>query len=215
MAFDFMDWKDRISKRNDITSMLTHLTRPSNDFIYDENEEEMNLAAVDNLIKILKERCLVGSDGNGYVLGNIPAVCFQDAPLYGVIQNIQNEENIRNKSKYNKIRYTGNGLTFSKFYIYGKGGRPAIYDNSKEAKKYLPIEQYWRIVNLELNTDSQKIVDWMHEREWRVSGEFEFDYEFTHVLLYDKAAYDYFMDNCDDCILQSIHGITMLKSMLM
>ncbi len=91
MAFTFSDWKERISKRSDITGMLTHLTRPS--VISNQmNEKEINRASIDNLLCILKDKCINGSTTqSGFIVGNTPAVCFQDAPLYGIIQNIENE----------------------------------------------------------------------------------------------------------------------------
>lgn len=54
--------------------------------------------------------------------------------------------------------------------MYKKGGRPVIYDQTIEAKKYLPESQHWRIVNFDLSNDD-RLVDWTHEREWRVPDE--------------------------------------------
>jgi len=216
MGFTFNDWKERISKRSDITSMLTHLTRPNNEFNDIENESEINRASVDNLIKILNDKCINGSNtSSGFIIGDTPAVCFQDAPLYGIIQNVQNEIDSRKQGKSSKIRYTGNGLLFSKFYVYGKCGRPVIYDRSVDAKRYLPKEQYWKIVNLELTVTPSKTIDWSHEREWRVPNSFKFTYDLTHIILYDKESYDYFLSKCDSSILKELHGITILKSILM
>lgn len=216
MGFKYVDWVNRISKRMDITSMLTHLTRPQEKFKDIKDESKINLESVKNLIKILKDKTLYGSSTeSGFIVGNRKAVCFQDAPLYGIIQNVENEINNRKNSTNNKIRYSGNGLLFSKFYIYERNGRPVIYDKTEEVKSYLPENQYWRIVNFQLTVTPPKTIDWTHEREWRVPGDLEIDYDRTHVVLYDKDAYDYFIKNCDDEIKKQIHGITILKSILM
>jgi hypothetical protein len=216
MAFTFTDWKNRISKRNDITGMLTHLTKPKEVYGMNLSESDINKRAIDNLISILVEKMIKGSNTkSGFIIGDTPAVCFQDAPLHGIIQNVENEIANRLQNKSNKIRYCGNGLLFSKFYAYGKGGRPVIYDMSSDAKKYLPPDQYWRIVNLQLSAEPSIIIDWTHEREWRVPNNFEFEYDLTHIVVYDKETYDYFKEKCDDEILNKLHGITILKSILM
>ena len=216
MAFTYADWQRRISKRNDITGMLTHLTRPNSHNLSSMTEDQLNIASVDNLIKILEDKKIIGSStASGFIIGNKRAVCFQDAPLQGIIQNVENEIENRLNKKTNKVRYCGNGLIFSKYYVFGKGGRPVIYDITDEAKAYLPIEQHWRIVNLQLTTSPPKTIDWTHEREWRLSEDFDFGYELTHIVLYNKMSYDHFKENCPKHILDEIHGITILKSIIM
>jgi hypothetical protein len=71
---------------------------------------------------------------------------------------------------------------FSKSYVYQKGGRPVIYDKTEEAKKYLPPSQWWRIVNLDVS-DNNNVIDWTHEREWRVPGDFEFELSAATLLV--------------------------------
>jgi hypothetical protein len=128
----------------------------------------------------------------------------------------EKEDKEYSKSIYSKkVRYTGNGLLFSKYYVYGKGGRPVIYDDSTAAKKFIDPSQHWRIVDLKLLTSKNVTIDWTHEREWRSPGDFNFEYEYTHVVLEDKFTYDYFRSNCSKKILDNIHGITILRSILM
>lgn len=213
MAFTFSDWKKRISRRNDITGMVTHLTRSNKQYNEKPSEDDINRDGVDNLIKILEDKKLKG--GNGFIVGHTPAVCFQDAPLVGIIQNVENEIENRIQNQYYRIRYCGVGLCFSKYYVYRKGGRPVIYDNTEEATKYLPEDEHWRIVNLQLTVEPPVTIDWTHEREWRIPNEFEFEYNLTHVILYDKDSYDYFRQKCDKKIIDELHGITILKSMIM
>jgi hypothetical protein len=194
--------------------MVTHLTKPSDLSIKDE--DILNIESVKNLIKILEEKEIKGSNTkSGYIIGNRKAVCFQDAPMYGIIQNVEFEKEMRKKGKSKKVRYSGNGLAFSKYYAYDKGSRPVLYEKTSTAKKILHDEEHWRIVNLEISTLTGKNIDWMHEREWRVPENFKIDYKLTHVILYNKESYDYFMENCDPKIIKEVHGITVILGLLM
>ena len=155
-----------------MTMSLVHLTKPTDT----EHLEDV-------LIKILKEKKLRGSTTkSGFIVGNRTAVCFQDTPLYSLAQNVYYEQNISKENEERKQRYYGAGLIFEKEFIYRKGGRPVIYDKTAEAKLYLPEEQYWRIVNLDLsNKDS--IIDWTYEREWRIPDDLEFELSDIKLLV--------------------------------
>lgn len=214
--YDFKSWKNRVMNRNDITSMVTHLTKPDKVNLEYISEDEVNIMAVDNLIKILGDRKILGSDTQkGFIVGNMAAVCFQDAPFSGIIQNVEYERQRRQEDKYKKTRYCGIGLSFSKFHVFSQGGRPVIYEETKKAKEMLPKDEHWRIVNFHIHPDDTNIIDWTHEREWRAPIEFKIDWGLSHVVLYDKVCWDYFYANCPKEILKEIHGITMLKSFLM
>lgn len=216
VQFNYKDWKDRIVNRTDITGMVTHLTKPRDNTLSLKDEDEINFSAVDSLINILKEKRIHGSTTkSGFIIGRTPAVCFQDVPFYGLIQNVEYEKKLRLTERSHKIRYCGVGLVFSKFYIFGKGGRPVFYEQLEKAKKILPENEYWRIVNYQVLTDNPKIIDWTHEREWRISGDIEFELSLPHIVLYDKACWDYFYERCPNDIIRQIHGITILKSILM
>lgn len=169
-------WGKRLAERSDLTISLIHLTK-----------KNKNLSEIEVLIKILKERKLVGSiPANGFICGNIPAVCFQDTPLYYLSQNIYYEQKMRQAGEYKKIRYVGVGLMFSKTLVYKKGGRPVIYEKKEKAKKILPPSEYWRIVNYDLS-DEDNLIDWTHEREWRVSDDFHFELNEAIVILPKSA----------------------------
>lgn len=99
------------------------------------------------------------------------------------------------------------------------GGRPVLYENSKMDKNILPPNERWRIVDLEytsIDCDCN-IVDWTHEREWRVPGDMEFKYneEYVSVIVYNPECYKYFLKICPKEILQSIWSITTLSTILM
>lgn len=51
MGISFEDWKNRIANRSDLTGRLTHLTKPKGLNFTEMTFEEINLKAVDNLIR--------------------------------------------------------------------------------------------------------------------------------------------------------------------
>lgn len=238
MGIDFSDWCNRISSRSDLTGRLTHLTRPSPSIdLSGMSFPEINLYAVDNLLKILSDKKLNG--GTGCTIGEASVVCFQDVPLYPLIQNVIYENSRREKlrkrgveEKYIKLRYCGVGISFPKIKIYNNGGRPAIYGNTSSANdiyiessstqtesqtKLFRESLSWRLVDLNL-TNPESITDWTHEREWRIQGDmsFEFDSESgVHVILYDPACYKKFITECPYDIIKKISGITTLMTVIM
>ena len=92
-------------------------------------------------------------------------MCFFDAPLIGLAQNIWFEQQTTGE-ECPRVRYRGIGLVFDKQYAFQLGARPVLYEKTEVAKKILPKEEHWRIVNLDL-TNEQFFIDWTHEREWR------------------------------------------------
>ncbi|MEK4451268.1 hypothetical protein [Paenibacillus sp. FSL L8-0506] len=119
MGINFKDWHNRIASRSDLTGRLTHLTRPlATEKTSGKSFEEINLMAIDTLIKILSEKKLVGSSKDGYVVGDNAAVCFQDAPLYAIVQNVEHERTRRASRPGERLRYCGVGLSFeNQIYI--------------------------------------------------------------------------------------------------
>ncbi|MEH7043424.1 DUF2971 domain-containing protein [Bacillus thuringiensis] len=201
--YDVVKWRKRTKERSDITGHLTHLTR------IESNSKE----AIDKLIKMLKEKKVLGSKPNqGFIVGDNPAVCLQEAPLYGVCQNVYHEQQNR-MNLGGKRRYDALGLSFSKRYVYEKGGRPVFYEKTDIAKEILPRSEWWRIVNFNLS-DENKIIDWTHEREWRVKGEFEFELSEVYVLLLNQGFYQYFIENIDKDTLKQLKGVIVLQPIL-
>ena len=84
---------------------------------------------------------------------------------------------------------------FDKSFIYNNGGRPVIYDKKEAAKRYLPKEHWWKIVNFDLSDDEQ-IIDWTHEREWRVPNELEFELSDISVIVPNAKAYKIIIEKC-------------------
>jgi len=211
MPYTFNSWKERLAQRSDLSPSLVHLTRSA---IVDGNQ----LSPVDVLIKILLEKKIIGSDPRqAFIHGDRRAVCFQDAPLYSIAQNILFEKKYKKEKPESRDRYSGCGLIFSKWYVHSRGGRPVIYDSPESATAYLDRDEWWRIVALDLS-DSANTVDWMHEREWRVKGDLEFELSRTAILIDTKASYREFISKCRNIaepnILESICGIIVLSGLL-
>lgn len=186
MVYDLKKWKKRLASRSDLSSQVIHLTKES---MIDGKQ----VSALSNLKKIISERTINGSNNNGYVVGKKPATCFQDAPLYAACQNTYFEQKNRKSDSVAKIRYSPIGIMFPKEYIFEKGGRPVLYEKTLVAKNILPKEEWWRIVNFDMsNRDS--IIDWTHEREWRIPGDFEFEIEQATLLLVKTSIYKSFIE---------------------
>lgn len=182
MGYTEKQWRWRLAERSDLSSHVVHLTRDAG---------AQNALSV--LLKILNDCVIQGSDTtSGFICGTRKAVCFQDAPLAGVCQNVFYEQKYREANKGCKTRYLAVGLAFPKTYVYAKGGRPVVYDKTAVAKRYLPEDQHWRIVNYDLD-DLANIIDWTHEREWRVPDEFPFELEQATVLLTNEWVYRHFV----------------------
>lgn len=208
MGYDSEKWKKRIQYRTDLSGSLYHLTKSQ---INEDGKVILN--ALDRLIKILVEGKIDGSSTeSGFIIGDRKAVCFQDAPMSGIVQNIVHEQEFR-KELGGKIRYRGTGIAFSKPYIFRHGGRPVLYEEKSIAKSMLPRDEWWRIVNFELS-QNDNIIDWTHEREWRLpEDEFHFDLSDVVVLLPNSKQYKKFIEKCPKEVLKEIRGIVQLGLM--
>ena len=82
------------------------------------------------------------------------------------------------------------------------GGRPVFYEKTAAAKKILLDSEHWRIVNLNIQIAAPSLIDWTHDREWRLPNNFTFARNLCHVLLYDKQGWDYFLEFCPADILK-------------
>lgn len=202
---DKKDWRKRFKNRVDLSSRVTHLTKGDTD---DE--------AFENLISILEEKCIRASKtGSNFINGDIPAVCLQEAPLIAIAENLQYEEKLREEDEKQRIRYLGFGIRFHKDFIYQNNGRPVIYDDTNQAKEYLHKSDWWRIVRLDLS-DENHMIDWTHEREWRVPGDLLFDYSQCEIIVPSPVYFHKFVEYClknnREEILLEIQGIVVMAS---
>nr|WP_320116504.1 hypothetical protein [uncultured Desulfuromonas sp.] len=210
MGYNLKTWLRRLASRSDLSSRAVHLTRGA---IVDGEK----VSALDILKKILTDKNIHGSSTNsGFICGTKKAVCFQDAPLSSLCQNVFYEQNYREINPNAKIRYNAIGIMFQKPYLYENGGRPVIYEKTEKAKEILPPDEWWRIVDFDLS-NNENFIDWTHEREWRIPGDFSFDYSKASILFPNKGLYRNFVKWCkdqDNNILNEIKGISMLSDLL-
>jgi hypothetical protein len=207
MAYTRKDWERRIADRTDMCAGLVHLTRETS---------QSNVFEV--LLKILIDQKLIGSTTEmGFICGDRKAVCFQDAPLYSISQNVFFEQKqIEHNSDY-KLRYRAIGLAFSKDYLFMKGARPVVHEQTDTAKEILPPDEWWRIVRLDLS-DPNSFVDWTHEREWRLPGDLEFELsEATLLMITNSNVKDLakrYMENTGKDLRDELRGIVTLRDVL-
>jgi len=210
MGIKLSDWLERSATRIDLTSRVTHLTKES---IIDGLQK----STAEIIFKMLDEEIIVGSNpGSSFIVGSHSAVCFQDAPLYSLAQNILFERNYRKKYGYDNIRYRASGLSFKKQLAFKQGARPVFYDKTEVAKMLLPEDDWWRIVRLDLD-NTNDFVDWTHEREWRIKGNFNFRRKDVLVILSTKKEYAKFLDICLDerkPYFREVEGIVIMQSLL-
>lgn len=209
MGYKYTDWQKRIAERTDLSTQVIHLTKAS-------NEDGKTRSALDNLKKILKDKKILPSGTEGFINGTRKAVCFQDAPLYAVTQNVYFEQKIREETGNKKKRYSPIGLMFDKSYVYKKGGRPVIYEDSTNAKAFLPKDQWWRIVHFNL-ADKDRIIDWTHEREWRCPDKYHFSIRFATLLFQGTKSYREFVEwdiEQEEPILPQVKGVVVLGRLL-
>lgn len=167
------------------------------------------MTAVDVLLKIIDDKTIMGSDtAKGFIVGSRRAVCFQDAPLLGLAQNIAFEKEVSPKMGRDPS-YEGCGVSFSKVYAFGKGARPVLYELTDIGKAILPPEEHWRIVRLDLG-NKDALIDWTHEREWRCPDEFAFHLSACAVVVGDSAQYRELMEKIEPAVLKALSGVTVL-----
>lgn len=157
-------WKDIYSIRFDLSLILWHLTKPNT--VSGETRTPFQI-----IKKILESRIIKGS--NSYVFGSENVVSFMDVPLYLLPQVIRAREEYNENPSFTYDTY---GIGIDKREVYLKGGRPIIYLDDKTRQAILKEEDYWRCVTFDLTEDNQAgLIDWSHEREWRVKGDFKLE----------------------------------------
>jgi hypothetical protein len=136
--------------RGDITNSLVHLTKGID-----------GSSSLDVLCQILNAETIIGSGKGGFIKGPNSATCFTETPL-SALKHFASEED-----KPKDARYRYYGVAVSKEAAFTHGARPVIYLPDNEAS-WIPEEEKWRHVRYEYGS-----VDWTHEREWRVQGDFD------------------------------------------
>lgn len=179
-------WAERIGNRLDCTEYITHLTRRTKD-----------KRTIEVLYDIIDSRKVFGSTAEGFVTGG-PAACFQDVPLVAMANNIVFEENKNFQERLEfcdktdwqydlndvppEFRYEAFGIRVHKIDAYGKGARPVIYGDKRLFLSLFPSDEHWRLVDMNLDNEG-KIIDWSHEREWRIKGDYSFSLKEIDIIV--------------------------------
>lgn len=130
--------------RADLSDHLVHFTSGAS---WDE--------AFGSLCQIVEQGRLIGS--SRLIRGGHRCVCFSEAPLPLVPGGLVNPD------AYS--RYAPFGMLVDKSWLFGRGGRPVIYQPDAEFDA-LPESLRWRHMRFDL--DARPPVDFTWEREWRV-----------------------------------------------
>ncbi|MEL4010464.1 hypothetical protein [Bacillus velezensis] len=78
----------------------------------------------------------------------------------------------------------------------------------------MPPDEHWRIVDFNLN-DRENIVDWTHEREWRLpADEFIFDLAKVTVILPNSELHKEFIEKLPADDLKTITGMIQITPLV-
>jgi hypothetical protein len=160
--------------RSDLAEHLIHFTKG-------RDRED----AYRTLKLILQQQRLLGSDR--LVRGAIPCISFSEAPLTSLEHGLINDTGFS--------RYAPFGLLFPKDFIFGRGGRPVIYQ-PEEGFALLPEALRWRHVRFE--PTAEPAIDFTWEREWRLPvDELRFQFHEVEVVLPNETFRDRFIADAE------------------
>lgn len=114
---------------------------------------------------------------------NLPGVCFTECPWSSLLAHTQN--------------YSNYGIGFTKEFIYKNNGSPVFYMRKKIIniiEKYIKdskiletiltnVTPYSPLYETEYMRHQIKLVDYTHEREWRIPTDLTFKYEDIKFLI--------------------------------
>jgi hypothetical protein len=132
--------------------------------------------ARDRLLSILRTKTIHASPMS-FVPGNPSAVCFTEC-IWGGLASLAEQ-------------YSPYGVVFSKHLIFGKGGGPALYvrgDTLRDLGANIPasIKPFIAPFDPEAVLTPGVPLDWLHEREWRLSSSLAFEYSDIQYVLVES-----------------------------
>jgi hypothetical protein len=133
--------------RPDVTANLIHFTKGA-----DNND------AFEHLCSILDGRAIRGS--GRLIKGGFVCVCFSEAPSQLLPNGLVSPDYYSQYSPF--------GVMVSKKWLYGRGGRPVIYQSDSEYDG-LPEAMRWRHMRFE--PAREEPIDFTWEREWRIRAD--------------------------------------------
>lgn len=166
--------------RPDQSFYLAHFTKDGKEFDINNHPSNPTIAqmsALERLIAILSQRKIVAAN---LPWTNKPAVCFTECPWSSLLRHAE--------------QYSCYGIGFSKKLIYSRGGNPVIYANptlfrgqnwQEDVYPFLTPFVPTYAPNAVRNTPpfNGKAIDYTHEREWRVTKDFSFQYVYIKFVV--------------------------------
>jgi hypothetical protein len=165
--------------RRDFGTLLFHFTRAPAEKLIEVvfgNGHKMTMSGSVGAVlrKILYEGQLKGSSGWSY---GENCVCFTEAPIQEFNSIFSLVEIAASEAE--RPRYEPYGIGVSKSWLFGKGGRPVIYDHPDNYASF-PEKEKYRFVPY----NPAKGVDFTWEREWRIrTGNLTLDPRETLVVV--------------------------------
>ena len=170
--------------RPDQSLFLAHFTKNGPEYRPDNtiaNPSIAQMSALQRLIHILETKQINATNMNWT---NEKAVCFTECPWGSLLRHA-------------KV-YSPYGIGFSKKLIYSRNGNPVIYANpnmfkaqdwSKKVRPFLtPFVPFYASDLIKNQAPfNGKAVDYTHEREWRLTKDFGFQYSYVKFVVLDKV----------------------------
>lgn len=173
-----------MTNRPDFSIYLAHFTKDSEFCVGQQGDhfasfQEMN--AKQRLVSILEQKKIFMST---MPWTNLPCVCFTECPWSSLLAHTK--------------RYSSYGIGFTKKFIFNKHGAPALYMRANIFEKYRKHEEHraeekemWTFVtpfspeygNEYTRRLLKKVVDYTHEREWRVPEDLKFEYTDVEFII--------------------------------
>lgn len=172
--------------RPDFSEYLSHFTKDE-DFCNEDQGEVVayfkNMTARDRLFSILKTKTLKTSK---MPWTQTQGLCFTECPWSSLLVHTK--------------QYSSYGIGFTKEFIYKNGGAPVFYMRKKNLnilektikdKKVLEkllsfVTPYSPIFETRTMRKQIKLVDYTHEREWRMTNDLHFEYKDVAFLVVGK-----------------------------
>jgi hypothetical protein len=162
--------------RDDLSDSLIHLTGRRN-----------GVSPREALTSIIIEGRIRASGREGFIKGNIPAVCFTEAPFYSIPNIIDHRRN-------HQRPFGAFGIMLNKQAAWNIGARPVLYLPDNEGT-WIPEDQKWRHVRFELPD-----IDFTHEREWRLPGELDLTQVDFLVIVKNSYHANVLLEELEQCI---------------
>ena len=166
-------------QRDDLSNKLIHFTKGT--------DQE----AADIFLKIINESRLLG--GKGFIRGGYPCVCFTESPVSKLAYMLANRHLLN-------VNYAPFGVMVDKIWLWGKGGRPVIYQSENE---YIMLHEEQKYRHKRYEPD--KGIDFSWEREWRIkTEELILDHSDTTIIVPTRHWADWLHDKHTENIFHAV-----------